>query len=224
MNPSDYPRANLAGDLARIHVVITRGLQVGLDNSRTFARDGFPNAETKEGFVLYLQALTGTLHGHHLTEDEVAWPYLRERLPDAPYDALTADHKRMEAVVQEIQAATGRLAAGEDAEALSALEAALQRMQKMWAPHFHVEERHLTRDAVNAVMDAAEEGRLVMQVAQHAQEHGAPGPLGVPFLLYNLPPADRAVMAAAMPPQVTQELVPGPWKATWAPMAPFLLD
>ena len=45
----------------------------------------------------------------------------------------------------------------------------------------------------------------------------------VPFILYNLAPGERALMAAGMPAAVTQQLVPGPWKEKWAVMQPFLL-
>jgi hypothetical protein len=31
-------------------------------------------------------------------------------------------------------------------------------------------------------------------------------------------------MARGKPPAVSQELVPGPWKAQWAPIQAFLLD
>jgi hypothetical protein len=46
----------------------------------------------------------------------------------------------------------------------------------------------------------------------------------VPFLLYNLPPEERAIFSQGMPPVVTQELVPVVWKEKWSPMKPFLLD
>jgi hypothetical protein len=48
--------------------------------------------------------------------------------------------------------------------------------------------------------------------------------LVVPFLLYNLPPEERAVFSQGMPPIVIQELVPVAWKEKWSPMKPFLLD
>jgi hypothetical protein len=55
------------------------------------------------------------------------------------------------------------------------------------------------------------------------QEHAKPDYLVVPFTLYNLPPLERTFMARALPPSVVQELVPGPGKEKWQPMAPFLL-
>jgi hypothetical protein len=46
---------------------------------------------------------------------------------------------------------------------------------------------------------------------------------GHPFLLYNLPTEERAIIAQAMPPIVTRQLVPVVWKEKWEPMSPFLL-
>jgi hypothetical protein len=46
----------------------------------------------------------------------------------------------------------------------------------------------------------------------------------VPFLLYNAEAEDRAFYVNAMPPELTQQLVPIVWKDEWAAMKPFLLD
>jgi hypothetical protein len=54
--------------------------------------------------------------------------------------------------------------------------------------------------------------------------HSGPDYLVVPFVLYNLSPEQRAILAAEMPPIVTQQLVPIAWKAQWEPMSPFLLE
>ena len=66
--------------------------------------------------------------------------------------------------------------------------------------------------------------RLAQLFAKLSQEHAQPDYLVVPFILYNLAPEDRAIMAGSMPPVVTQELVPKAWKEKWAPMQPFLLE
>ena len=51
-----------------------------------------------------------------------------------------------------------------------------------------------------------------------------PDSLAVPFLLYNLPPEERAMFARPMPFIVTRLLVPFVWKKRWALMRPFLLS
>jgi hypothetical protein len=53
-----------------------------------------------------------------------------------------------------------------------------------------------------------------------------PGTLSIvqlPFFYFNLEPADRARLAAKMPPPLTQQLIPVDWKDAWAPMRPFFL-
>jgi hypothetical protein len=52
----------------------------------------------------------------------------------------------------------------------------------------------------------------------------SPTYLAVPFLLYDLPPEEKAIQARGMPPELTEQLVPVVWKEQWAPMKPFLLD
>lgn len=44
------------------------------------------------------------------------------------------------------------------------------------------------------------------------------------FVPNDLSPEDRAIVAAPFPPALTQELIPGPWRELWGPMAAFLLE
>jgi hypothetical protein len=75
-----------------------------------------------------------------------------------------------------------------------------------------------------ALMDVDEHVRLGGLLAEHSQEHMQAPYLGIPFVLYNLPAEERAVMTQRMPPAITQQLVPVDWVEMWAPMRPFLLD
>jgi len=59
--------------------------------------------------------------------------------------------------------------------------------------------------------------------AEDGQKRGHVPELNVAFILYNLAPAQRAVLVGKFPPPVVG-LVDGPWKQQWAPMKPFLLD
>jgi hypothetical protein len=64
----------------------------------------------------------------------------------------------------------------------------------------------------------------LQEMGRHRPEGAPPDPVVMPFILHNLSPEDRAVMAGQMPPVVSQELVPVVWREQWAPMKPFLLD
>lgn len=93
MSRSSSP--SVVAELVRIHLVITRGLKVASENSQSFAQRGYPDASTREGFVSYVRSLASSLHAHHLTEDDLAFPYFREKMPDAPFDLLSAHHRQM---------------------------------------------------------------------------------------------------------------------------------
>jgi hemerythrin-like domain-containing protein len=222
---SELNKPNVGADLARIHRVITRGLNVSIERSQSFAQEGYPDEAAREGFVSYVRAFVSVLHSHHLTEDDVAFPYFRAIMPDVPYDSLTAEHQKMVVVLDEIEAAIGEVAADEQVgESLNDLNRALTKIAELWHPHIQKEEAHLRPEEVGVLIDLEEQIRLAKVFAEHSQEHSGPDYLVVPFLLYNLSVEDRAVMSQAMPPVVTQQLVPVVWKEKWEPMSPFLLE
>jgi hemerythrin-like domain-containing protein len=216
---------NLGVDLLRIHRVITRGLRVGMEHSHTYGQDGLPDDATGAGFLDYVQALASVVHGHHLSENEVAFPYFRDKLPEIPFDLLMEEHKAIELRLQEIGAALekarGDLAVG---QALRELNVALTKTDDLWHYHIPKEEHGLRPDVLGPMLAPEEHVRLARELAQHSQEHSGPDYLVVPFMLYNLGPEDRAVLSQSIPPVVTQQLVPVAWKEKWAPMKPFLLE
>jgi len=78
-------KPNLAQDLQRIHMIITRGLDVSIEQASQFAREGFRDRDLREGYRKYVTALLSFVSAHHLTEDEVAFPYFEDRLPEMPF-------------------------------------------------------------------------------------------------------------------------------------------
>jgi hemerythrin-like domain-containing protein len=216
---------NLGVDLLRIHRVVTRGLKVGMEYSQTYGRDGYPDDTTGAGFLDYVQALASVVHGHHLGEDEVAFPYFRDKLPEIPFDLLMKEHNAIELRLKRIgtalEKARGGLAVG---QALEELNGALTETDDLWHHHIPKEEHGLRPDVVGPMLAPEEHIRLGSLLAQHSQQHSGPDYLVVPFVLYNLDPEDRAAISRTMPPVVTQQLVPVAWKEKWAPMRPFLLE
>ena len=221
---TDNHVANLARDLIRIHKVITRGLTSGLEHSRNFQRLGFPDAKTCGGFTDYLQALASVLEAHHLGEDEVAFPYFKDRLPDAPYERLAADHQKIDGLIRPFREAVAKMDEnGGQSSSLAMVIDGLQNIHDLWAPHIQVEEQQFSETALAPVMSPEEQGQLSAALAKHSADHAAPGYLVLPFVLYNQEPEDRAAMASTMPDIVTGELIPKAWKDRWTPMTPFLL-
>jgi hemerythrin-like domain-containing protein len=218
-------RPNIGADLARLHSIITRGLDVAIEHSQSFAQHGYPDASTREGFINYVRSLASVLHAHHLTEDDVAFPYFRDLMPDTPFDSLTAEHQEMKPLLEEIDVAIGKVEAGaQTAESLNDLNHALTQVRDLWHPHIELEGAHLSPEKADELLGVEEQIELGKRFAQHNREHAKPDHLVVPFLLYNLPPEERAIFSQGMPPVVTQELVPVVWKEKWSPMKPFLLD
>ena len=220
LKASDPPIA-----LVLVHQAISRGLDVGCQYATRFARTGYPDRATGAGLALYLRTLVGVLHMHHSAEDVIAFPFLREKLPDLPFNALIAEHERMEVILKEFAPILDELR-GEPGEEL-ALEAAcgaLASLSEIWPGHIDVEETRISAGRLEAMIGAGALAAWLAAMGQHRPEGAPPDPVGLPFILYNLPAEERAIMAAQMPPAVSQELVPGPWKVHWAPMKPFLLD
>ena len=215
---------NIGADTIRIHRVITRGLDVAIERSQAYAQEGFPDATTRTGFVCYVRSLVSVLDAHHLTEDELVFPYLQGKLPGAPYDLLTAQHRDMEQVLEKIKPEVDAVAVDKrPGPALEALNSALRSIADIWHPHIQLEEEHFDVDELAALIEPEEHVRLGQMFGKHGMEHMGPDYLVVPFVLYNLSTEDRAIMSQVMPPVVIQQLVPIEWKEKWAPMLPFLL-
>jgi hemerythrin-like domain-containing protein len=209
-------KPNLGRDLQRIHRCITRGLAVARENCQNFA-GGFPDDATRVGFWKYCHGLEANAHGHHVTEDEIVFPYLRDLLPGTDFDELMVEHQQMHGFLAEMRTAR------EDGS-LPDMHRALSQMSDLWLPHIAKEEADFSPEVAAEVMTVPEHIEMAQKSAAHSQKHAQPAPLAVPFLLYNLEADDRAHFFAVMPSEVTQQLVPIVWKAEWAPMKPFLLD
>jgi hemerythrin-like domain-containing protein len=227
MPRSNLPKSDIAGDVLRIHRLITRALKVSVEQSAAYARQGDPDEAHRKGLVAYARCLVTLLHAHHVTEDENVFPYLQHVLPDAPYAALTAQHQAMDPVLDVIKAALEEVTSTDHAgPALQELHRALEQMNALWHTHIAQEEQQLSAERIGAVVDDAEQARMSRVFARDGRKHQ----MGVvplywllPFLLYNLSGEDRQWMAQQMPGIVESVLLPWIWKKRWEPMAPLLL-
>jgi hypothetical protein len=164
------------------------------------------------------------LHAHHLTEDDLVFPYFREKMPEVPFDLLSAQHREMVPLLEEINRSIEAMTAHKETSgSLYSLNRNLSRITEIWHPHIKTEEDHFTKERVDALIKMDEHIRLCGLFAEHGRKHAGPDYLIVPFLLYNLPPDKRADLVRMLPPMVTQQLVPVVWKEKWEPMRPFLL-
>ncbi len=224
MNIPEENKPNISRDLIRIHMIISRGLAVALDCGQDFLNGGFPDSRTRQGYHDFVGCLVSVIDAHHLAEDEVAFPRLGVKIPAAPYQMLAAEHHKMITILEEIKAAVEDLLGENSAQALIVCTNALKRLRYMWFPHIKIEETHFSEDKVAAAMAGDEQSALSAQMGKFSQEHTSPDYLIIPFILFNLPPDERAKFSQAIPPVVTEQLVPHVWKEQWQPMEPFLLE
>ncbi len=213
----------LGEGLIRIHRIITRGIDVARDCSRTHATGEQEDTSVAAGFADYLQALTAVVHAHHTAEDEIAYPSFRDSFPDAPWDVLAQEHRAVAVILADLDTQAVRIREGAAIEAWAPAAGKLDELAVLWGPHYHREEAHFTLPALAAAMALEQRAAMVAQIAAHNQQHAKPDYLVVPFLLYNLDGEDRRAMAALFPPVVTEQLVPVAWQQKWSSMKPFLL-
>ena len=209
---------NVGNDLVRIHKVVTRALEVALENSQPAQ---LPEVQ-RPGFSAYVRALTVLLHAHHLGEDELAFPFWKVRLPTGPFDELSQQHQQMVTYLERIE----HWMAGPDAwqdNAVKALHAAMSELQELWGTHISLEEDTVGPEKSAEILSPSENAQLGQQLSEHGQAHAQPGELVMPFVVYNLNPADRAEFIKLLPPVVANQLIPFAWKPVWEPMSPFLL-
>ena len=210
--------SNIAVSFFNIHNIITRGLRVSIESVQ-----GLKGGGSQEGFFNYIRALASIVNSHHLTEDEIAFPYFRDKLPGAPFDALIENHQVMVQLLDKIKLAVEKAEKKDQlATELSNLESALTRLNDLWHPHIQIETDEFMNKA-DALIPVEEQLRLVKLFGEHGQKNAVPPYLTVPFMLYNLPVEDRKVFSQGMPAEVLQNLVPVVWKEKWESMTPFLL-
>ncbi len=215
--------SNVAVSFFNIHNVITRGLRVSLESVRRVLQRGIQGEESREGFFNFIRAHTSVMNAHHLTEDEIVFPYFRDKLPEAPFDSLTYYHHVMVLILDEINLALDRSNNKDQLEIeLRNIEKALARLNEDWPYHIQPETDEFINKA-DALIPVEEQLRLVRLFAEHDLKNAMPLHLTVPFMLYNLPLEDRMVFSQGMPAEVVQKLVPVDWKPKWESMRPYLL-
>jgi hemerythrin-like domain-containing protein len=224
MGLTDEKKAEITGDLKRIHSVITRALKVTIDGSRAFSLTDSMDSHEIEGFMMYVRCFSSMLRSHHLTEDELAFPYFKKLLPDVPYDTLSAQHKEIVRYLDKIDEWIGK--AGKSAslkEEWARLNDDITQIQKIWLPHIRIEENCFSAEKVGPVIGMDERVRLGKIFAEHSRKLQTAGILMVPFILYNLEPADREIMSQSLPWILKKVIVPIILKNKWKPMKPYLL-
>jgi hemerythrin-like domain-containing protein len=220
---SEKRATHIAASFSQIHNIITRGLNVSLENVQGLSRGGPMDGEKPSGLLNYIRALASVLNGHHLMEDDVAFPYFRDKIPEAPFDVMTEWHQKMVVKLEAARAAVEEIENNDQPEvALKDLENALVWLNNAWRPHIHSETLEFINKA-DGLVSVEEQLRLVKLFAEYSQKIAVPAYLTVPFVLYNLPAEERLAFSQGMPEELLQNLVSVVWKEQWNSMKPYLL-
>ena len=208
----------LAGGLQRIHKVITRGLKISIRKCDEYIENkGIPPEEI-EGFSRYITTLKWVIHSHHLSEDEIAFPFFKEYIK-APYNRLKDEHIIMVQLLDKIDKNLQELRS----KGVGNLRDVLEEIRSVWESHIKIEEENFTASKLQGMIGIEEQEKLVEKLAEHGRNNSGPGPLTLPFLLYNLESEDRQYFMMSLPWIVRKVLVPIVWRKQWKPMTPFLL-
>jgi hemerythrin-like domain-containing protein len=216
MAMSEPDKPSIAGDLSRIHIVITRALDIAIEHSSV-------TNSVSTGFINYVESFLSLLHSHHLVEDELIFPYLKAKMTDVPFDLMEAQHQKLLPFLDRLEAQLTALKSqeGQVAIILPELNQTLTQLKDLWQLHFQTEEEYINETSLSNI-DLTEQLDRSLEFAEYSRQHINPDYLVVPFILYNLTPEDRAVMSQVFPPIVTEQLVPVDWRNKWEPMLPFL--
>ena len=202
-----------------IHRVITRALSVLVEESKRLGERDSVDKKTTEGFRLYAHTFCDLLHAHHDGEEEIGFPRLGASLSDGTVAMLARQHQDMlgaHHAIQTFVAAPLPWPRG----TWRGVHRAASSLVPGWIAHRDEEEKLIA--VASKVLSKAEKAALAKDLEQHGMERAGPGPLVVPFIIYNLEGKDRAEMCTLFPFIVKSILVPYVWRGTYKPMLPFL--
>jgi hemerythrin-like domain-containing protein len=208
----------VVGGLLRIHKIISRGLSVSIRKCDEYlVKRGIPSGEAT-GFSMYISTLKWVTHSHHLSEDDVAFPYFKDYI-EAPYNLLKDDHNAMARILDALDQSLKDVSPN----GVGKLREVLDEFDKLWEPHIKIEEENFTSAKLQAAIGMNEQVNLVEKLGEHSIKNSGPGPLALPFLFYNLEGMEREDFMKPIPWFAKKVLVPIIWRSQWKPMSPFLL-
>lgn len=208
----------LVGGLLRIHKIISRGINISIRKCDEYIVNQGILPEEVAGFSMYVSALKMVTHSHHLSEDEIAFPFFKNHL-DAPYDHLKDDHNTMARILETLDQSLVEVSSN----GVGKLREVLGEFEKLWVAHIRIEEENFTMEKLLPVVGMKEQINLAEKLGEHGKKNSGPGPLALPFMIYNLESKDREAFMMHFPWIVKKVLVPIIWKRQWKPMSPFLL-
>ena len=208
----------LAEGLLRIHKVITRGINISIRKCDEYlGTNSIPPGEAA-GFSKYVSSLKWVTHAHHLSEDEIIFPFFNDRI-EAPYNRLMDDHQTITGILVRLDQCLPEILSGK----VGRLREVLGEFENLWVPHIGIEEQNFTGEKIQSILAVNEQVAFAEKLSRHGRENSGPGPLVLPFMIYNLEGSDREAFMMPFPWIIKNFLIPVLWKGQWKSMGPFFL-
>ena len=186
---SNEDQPNIGVDFIRYHKIITRSMEVSIQNVNDYLEKGSLETFNREGFLKYLQSFSSFLKVHHHVENEIIFPYFNDKLPLVPYEKLMNEHNEIKAALQKINnGITNLQSQNDELRYLKLIKSGLSPIDILWYPHIQIEESQLYTQVGSLKINSKEMTRLIIEVSEYFQEHTSPPYLIAPFALYNLYP------------------------------------
>ncbi len=216
---------SISDSMNRIHLIITRSLNISIEYSKELINAPLNGVQYSHGFINYVHCLIVVLDAHHRIEDEIAFPYLQQKITDVPYSILSKQHEEIVELLEEAKQSLSQIRSGNiGKEVFQKLYDILCMINKIWLPHIKLEEEMLPDEKITMKINREEQERLSKMFSEQSKKHSQPDFLVLPFLLFNLPKPQRKYFTKGIPALITNELVPFVWKEKWESMKPFLLN
>ncbi|MBW6465241.1 MAG: hemerythrin domain-containing protein [Brevefilum sp.] len=216
-------KLTLADYFLTVHQVISRGVDISNAHIDGFIKDGFPNETIFDGYLNYLHALIVLFDSHHKTEDDIAFPFFREALPNTHFEWLLEDHDLITGFIEELHPILDALNKREQVNVnLVLCKDILFKMSDRWYGHIGLEEEEFI-NLIDDLISNEERVRLFSQFKNYNYKLLKPHNLTFPFMLYNLEPQDQRHIVNAYSEARFADLDAPAWRAEWESMIPFLL-
>ena len=202
-------KPDFSKDLLLIHSLITRSMNILIDNSKMISNTKSRSKEVDQGYLDYLKSFHQILEINHTGEDEIGFPQWKGKIPDAPYDKLISQHQDMLKHLNRIKHRIGSLeSASSVQQSFNDIYTSLTNLKSIWKPHIEIEEYYFGPENVKSIYNSTEREQFGIAFMTHGRKNAKSISTYVPFLLFNLDENERKIFADNMPGILTKFLYP----------------
>ncbi len=164
------------------------------------------------------------LDSHHLTEDDIGFPYFEKDLPDTHFEWLHEDHNLITGFLEELTPIMDIFEKTDTTqENLKDIEAVLLKIEDRWNQHVGLEEEEFI-NIIDTLAPYEDRVKLIDQFFDFNEDLLQPYHLSLPFMLYNLGTEDRNRWSKGYSRDLLKKVETVSWKEQWGSMKPFFLE